>query len=346
MQALKGGGMSVPEIAAAIGMSRRHVETRIALVTRLAPEVQAALDARLINLAQARELLPAPPDVQKNLVQKLTQPDVPDYVARPDAIRAAVHDDLAPVGRAIFDVSAAGLEIIEDLDGQRMMPRTPFLAAQKAAVEARLSALRGEYAWAKLTRWYSPHDWQHADDLGRPAHEGGAILVFNSYTGDVAEHLGLFEHEQPGAVDQQAAIARAQQERDVREEARKRLAAELSFALRPAHGLAAVMAALIMGPQHRNLLQVCAWTRDDEVCAAVARRLGVPAENATYADVFSGVARLEQHEIIDMLAELGRTLVQVSHNALAQRADFRLARQLGVTIPAALIPAQPDDDDD
>lgn len=339
MHALKAGGMSVPAIAQAIGMSRRHVEIRIALVTRLVPEVQDALGAGRINLAQARELLPAAPEVQKGLAEKLSKPNVPDYVAQPAAIRSEVRRELIPVERAIFDIEAAGLEIIEDLDGNRMTPRAPFLAAQKAAVEARADALEAEYAWVQVVSWYSPQHWMHAKDLNRPASEGGAIVVFDNNTGSVAVHVGLFKPEEPGAAARKAEIARAQQEREARDEARKAFAAELPMALRPAHGLAAAIAALIVDGEHRNLIQVDIRI-DDEMQMAVARRLGISGKTVTAAGVFQGAAKLEQREIIDMLAEIGRSLVGVSHCSMAQDNDIALARHLGITIPAALVPAE------
>ncbi|WP_165837520.1 ParB/RepB/Spo0J family partition protein [Zavarzinia aquatilis] len=351
MLALKEGGMAVPDIAQAIGMSRRLVETRIALVTRLVPEAQAALDAGSINLNQARELLPATPEVQRALAKKLAAPDAPTYVTAVSAIRSEVRRELVPVERAIFDVEATGIEVVEDLDGQRMLPRAAFLAAQKAAVEARAEALKGQYASIVMVTWFYAFDWVTAEKIGRLPQEGAAVIVMAG-DGTVSEHLGLFNRREVEAEENkeqmaahQAANARAQASHSARMAAMAAFTTDLQAALRddPTLGLAAMLALILVGEGNGMIALESAL--DDDVLAEFLDELGLDQNNElapSIADVIAAGRRIGPEAMSRQVANVGSKLIACCRHwhPKADQDDIEIARELGVTIPEILLPTE------
>ncbi len=74
----KRGDAATAEIATLLGKTQRWVQQRIALVTKLAPEAKDLYQRGVINLEQAKALLTAPVEMQRDIVQRNAVVETPD----------------------------------------------------------------------------------------------------------------------------------------------------------------------------------------------------------------------------------------------------------------------------
>lgn len=209
-------------IAKRLGKSSRHVQQRLALVNKLAPEVQQAVRDGLVNFTQARVLTMADAGHQKELVRKI------DSFKTAEQLRDTITAGMVPASRAMFDLSdyAGTIATNEDTGTRYFGSKEEFLAAQKTAAQAKAEALQGEWAWALYVEGYQVPLWQYdrgaaAETRGVPAlvtyafaeedrRRAGAIVHFDPYDGKVTIHAGLLQKEEKQEDPEEAARRQAE----------------------------------------------------------------------------------------------------------------------------------------
>ena len=151
-------------IAAAVGKTQRHVQLRLALLTRLHPEAQALLKAGTISLAQARALTLGPKENQKDLIGHIKSGT--GWYQQPEHIRECLLRDMVPVKRAIFKVEESGLETFtdEDTGAVYFTDEKAFKAKQKAAARKLVKDLEPDFkSVAFVEGYFSTYDYVKAD---------------------------------------------------------------------------------------------------------------------------------------------------------------------------------------
>jgi len=199
------------QIAKAIGCSVRHIQQRLALVERLAPEAQQAMREGRISVTQARTLTMAPAVRQRELVEEIT-----DYPTVAD-LREAITAGMVPTTRAIFDITACPAnEIVssEEAHLSYFADKAAFLRRQHAAAIALANELRAtEWAWVRVVESGTAEIWTYdhgpaSRERGAPAitrydladndrPRAGAIVHYDPMDGRVELHLGLLLREEP-----------------------------------------------------------------------------------------------------------------------------------------------------
>ncbi|EPY00923.1 ParB/RepB/Spo0J family partition protein [Magnetospirillum fulvum] len=196
-------------IADKIGCSARHVQQRLALVERLAPEVQSAVRSGLVKFTQARVLTMASPERQRELVKKI------DKFATTDQLKNEITAGMVPATRAIFDLATYTGQIVtnDDTGTRYFADKTEFLAAQRAAAEAIAQSLTDDWAWTDFYPQFSPELRRFeagtaTETRGTPAqiayafdeadrHRAGALVHFDPHDGRVTIHTGLLQRRPP-----------------------------------------------------------------------------------------------------------------------------------------------------
>lgn len=205
-------GWTTAQIAEKIGTTQRHIQQRIALVQRLAPECQEALQTGKINFTQARALLAAKPKEQSTLLKNIKNfPTV-------EAIRAKVTREMIPFSLAIFPRETYLGEIVEADDGKEYATdKEAFVAAQRAAAAqlAEQKRAKGRSGFPGLEfvevveRHFSFPAWDY------PEHQGdapkGIIIWINTDTYEVKTLTDRMRRPQQGETAAEAA-ARAERE--------------------------------------------------------------------------------------------------------------------------------------
>jgi ParB/RepB/Spo0J family partition protein len=127
-------------IAQRIGMTRRHVQLRLALATKLSPETQTALADGRISLAQARALTKAPPDTQALVVKDIER----GYLDDAEDVERSLQQTIIPASRAMFDLALyTGPQEINEATGEVMLQDpAAFMALQRSACETKAEELR------------------------------------------------------------------------------------------------------------------------------------------------------------------------------------------------------------
>lgn len=191
-------------IADRIGRSRRHVQLRLNLRTRLNDDTQAALAGEKITLRQALAIMAAPAERHEILLER-TLLDDGEYrrLRTPEEIRKAGQAGLIPIDRAIFDRAKVKpkLEIFEDPDTAErfFVDGVAFLKAQTAAVERERARLAKKYGTVTIMRdWqFRQSEWESHDT----PKEAEAVILFNNWvsgddTGLVEIHEGIRRKDQ------------------------------------------------------------------------------------------------------------------------------------------------------
>lgn len=210
---------STAAIAQQIGMTRRHVQLRLQLCERLAPEVQAALAAGTLPLAFARELTTASAAEQKKALKELGQ------FRTADELRRKLRGGWIPVGHAIFPLDGVDpAHIVEDpASGERFFrDRKKFLALQIPAVDRLEAELKTRFAWVERRRygWNILEEYPKAKD---PA-KAGAVLVFEQHDGAVTVYEGRGPSKYAKLPPEEA--RRQERENGVRQQMARELAEE------------------------------------------------------------------------------------------------------------------------
>lgn len=218
------------EIARAVGKSPRHVQIRLALLTRLDKTALDGMRAGKVTLAQARELM---------LVSKPDQVELAKQIVKGESMTAEqVRDDLSykmiPVANAIFDVAKSGLEIHVADDKKKtryFTDSTAFEKLQKAAVKELATKLGKEWKWVEVKEGYFS-SYNYAGTSTDKAKAGVVIEIGNR--GAVAVHKGLLARGERSGVTQKAAQAsydKQQRARRAREKAGEAMTAALTARL-------------------------------------------------------------------------------------------------------------------
>ncbi|MGE4527441.1 MAG: ParB/RepB/Spo0J family partition protein [Rhodospirillaceae bacterium] len=223
-------GWTTAQIAEKIGTTQRHIQQRLALTQRLAPECQEALQAGKINFTQARALLAAKPKEQATLLKNIKNfPTV-------EAIRAKVMREMIPFSLAIFPRETYLGEIVEADDGKEYATdKEAFVAAQRAAAVqlAEQKRAKGRSGFPGLEfvevveRYFSFPVWEY------PEHQGdapkGIIIWINT---DTYEVKTLTDRMRRPQQDETAAEAAARAEREAKETAQNAEFEAFTLALR------------------------------------------------------------------------------------------------------------------
>lgn len=144
------GDWDTARIAAHIGKTPRHVQLRLALLTRLDEQVQAALRDKDIQLAHARALTAAPAALQRLLFDRMMRGD--PSLRRAEDIAAQIRAATFPASRALFPLDAYQGERADDA----VTGETLLLDAEKAkelqvaAIKDRVAELQTRYAWVEI----------------------------------------------------------------------------------------------------------------------------------------------------------------------------------------------------
>ena len=185
------GDWDTASIAARIGKTPRHVQLRLALLSRLDEPVQAALRSGDIQLAHARALTAAPAPLQRLLLDRMMRGD--PSLRRADDIAMQIRTATFPASRALFPLNTYQGDRADDtvtgemllLDGEKAKE------LQTAAIKARVAELQTRHAWVQVLEhndYWTPggadrivplSDLPPGDDVGP---EGiGAVVRIDGY---------------------------------------------------------------------------------------------------------------------------------------------------------------------
>ena len=231
--------MSPSEIAKKIGKSTRHVQLRLALVTKLAPEAHKRLSAGKIPLTVARALAQAPIKKQEQILKDI---DI-GRVRMPDAERVTelVRADFIRVENTLFDRADYDGGFEEDDDGKECFAdKIQFMRLQKKAAKMTLAGLlsEGKATWiaivARPPYWYSGNNPGYDDTKfgkTKDPRKSGTVVSIDSKTGKAQTITGLRKLPQPDHPDYAAERAKYEEERkkeDQRRDKRRKAAAEFN----------------------------------------------------------------------------------------------------------------------
>lgn len=220
LQALDPAKYSTKAIAESIGCTPRHIQQRLALVSRLGIEAQEALRTGEINVTQARALGLVPPSRQR---QALADGMHKRYATADDFQHALTHHWIE-TELAIFDVDAYATKYPEkvhtDEEGRRWFTDPDhFKSLQKNIMIQQVSEIpRGAPGFAFVEvfgdgmtdRKFYQGEWVPAEPP-----EAGVVYVWEGWSGRVTIHRNI----KPKPVQKSAA-------RKAEEEARRQLIAE------------------------------------------------------------------------------------------------------------------------
>lgn len=149
-------GWTPARIAKAIGKTDRHVQLRLALLTRLHQDIQDALDEGRCNLAVARALTAAPLALQPQLLAMMEGDDPPHHIRTADDLADYIRAGLRTADQALFspeDYTAAGGERFDDPESGRtyLLDGDLFARLQHTAIDALEDSLKTRYAWVERT---------------------------------------------------------------------------------------------------------------------------------------------------------------------------------------------------
>ncbi|WP_421878361.1 ParB/RepB/Spo0J family partition protein [Pacificispira sp.] len=194
-------GTDVPAatIAERTKADKRVIQLRLELVDKLHPDVQAALEADRLSLAQARALTAAPHEFQINAVQLIAQNHY-DYRTA-EQIKTALKRSLIPVGLNFFPLDAwTGLiRTIEDKD--YFEDRALFDTMQAAAIEAKEKALAEKWGGGVIVHDNSSKGSRHFDDWPKTQDKAtGCAIIQIDYSGRVTVIEGRVKPTEPAKL--------------------------------------------------------------------------------------------------------------------------------------------------
>jgi ParB/RepB/Spo0J family partition protein len=193
-------GITTALIATRVGVTQRFVQQRLALVDKLAPEVQKALDDGTVTVTHARILTLAKPTEQKKLVKQLTDTsDGPSWLRREAALREEVIGHQAhEVKEALFDLKLYTGEILEDPEGGgHFADSAQFKKLQKAAIEAKAAELRKTHPkLVVLEDDFDDSEWEH-----KPKHPKAVTLLFINRDHKFETRTGMLSNEDDDKSD-------------------------------------------------------------------------------------------------------------------------------------------------
>lgn len=200
LAALKKRGVTTAAMAEKLGCTQRHIQQRLALVEKGAPEVQKALDEGKISVTQARALLLAPAKGQVGVLKEITKGE--RWVQTEEDIKRKITGEMYPVSQAIFDRKAYTGEIIKDEDTnvEYFSDAKLFEKLQLEAVEAKRAELAKTHAWAKVfnnKKGQHFHEWDYTKKVNDKS--GGAAIEVNWHF-EVTIHTHLVPKQKAAAA--------------------------------------------------------------------------------------------------------------------------------------------------
>jgi ParB/RepB/Spo0J family partition protein len=238
-------GSDVETIALETGLSIGTIRKRLALVERLAPEVQEALTAGEVNLGQAQALASAPRDRQVQMLE-----DAPSM--SPATLRGWIARDQVPVSRAAFPLDRYKGTYTQaspfDTQGEDTFDDVAqFHELQAAWVEHLRVEYAKRWAWVEVVEYHSPYAFDAPDK-----HDGpdvlGVVLEHRKHTGELKIHEGLKKRAEPERYGAQPAekdpLALTKRHEEVLNDQRTR-AIQAAIAKDPHAGLAVLALVLI-----------------------------------------------------------------------------------------------------
>ena len=175
------GWTDIAAIADALGIAER-LARRLDKLGRMHPDVLAAIEQHgMPDDVELAHIAAAPQDVQASAIKKLKGDNW-------WPVAAACNDTAIPLSRAIFDPATAGVPFEEDLFAEPGSDEqftthdvAGFLAAQKAALEARVAKSKGKQVLAtcnpKSGEVALPKGWQQVWWDGRGKLPSGAVKI-------------------------------------------------------------------------------------------------------------------------------------------------------------------------
>lgn len=338
-------------IAEKIGTSVRHVQQRLALVTRLAPEAQQALRDGAITFTHARELLLAPPKRQVELVESGIE-----YTAK--SLRDVVGRGLIPEEHARFDLARLPAEavVLDEETGKRFInDRDRFLKLQKEAVKELAAELR-KARWAFVTIESYETDWKYerCEDRSR----AGVVIVFEEYSGRVTVHKNRAPKNHSPLPEERAAHQARVALLERKEKAAERWKADLAAALVASDDMTVVVSLLLLdrlqAKQYGSDRAVLTYGGDAGLPAALFRSLGALAPlGPNSEDAEKGRKRIKDEIpgdqiLLDLLDLAPERLITAFTTWVASRlriypqdaphpALVNLSERYGVTVPRVLM---------
>lgn len=172
-------GLSVEEVAARFGVSVRTVERRVALVSALSSEVQAALDAGEVSLGHAQVLTVVPVGEQGRWLERIRT-----WKLTPEALRSQVGAERVPVSRALFGEDAyvaAGGTVVRDLfseAGEGFFEDTElFRRLQEEALEGKRVELAARFGVVRVVRHFQSWNFEAGDGAVLELRHDYSVLV-------------------------------------------------------------------------------------------------------------------------------------------------------------------------
>jgi ParB/RepB/Spo0J family partition protein len=172
--ALRKSGLSTADIAARTKVTQRQVQLRLALVDKLAPEAQRALEKGDINAHVARQLATAPAAVQGKTLKEVLRREPDERTG--EAVSEILGRASIAMKMALFDIKlytdAKGAVITNDETGAvtHFTDEKLFKQLQQAHVDAKVADLKkagqakiqvlgNSNAGVKTSGYFSDHDW-------------------------------------------------------------------------------------------------------------------------------------------------------------------------------------------
>lgn len=307
---------STAAIAERIRRTQRYVQQRLALVTKLDPDLQAALADGRLNVEQARFLTSAPADVQKEVLEQIGK----SWLSTPNQLRDYVLRGMIPASRAAFPLEQYTGERVE-IDGADevwLADRQQFMTLQKAAAKQRVAELRKEWHWAKLVEgWLS--SWEYEAGRSKDRKKAGAVVVF-SHDGSIEVKTGLVKKEAAARPEAQVndGLERRQRERDAQE----KLEADLAEALKR-QPIEELIRVLLLALEHWDVVQLLQLP-DDRAFEPLA--------------IWNALAALPTPTLIDVAAAAAAKGAAPTGWPPAQQAAAAVAERYEVELPEHLRP--------
>jgi ParB family transcriptional regulator, chromosome partitioning protein len=188
-------GRDVDSIALKMGLSKRTVEQRLAIASKLSPKVKEAFAKDEVTLAQAQQLTAGSFEFQEVVLEHI----VAGNPVSPDEIKSFFASELMAVSKAIFDVSLYKGEITNNLFDDTYEPL--FIDSEQArrlqleAIEAKHKAYSEAWAWVEVSNHYDVKPWLYDRAKEPDPSSQGVLIIYNPSTMDVQIEEGVMRKE-------------------------------------------------------------------------------------------------------------------------------------------------------
>jgi ParB family transcriptional regulator, chromosome partitioning protein len=188
-------GRDVDSIALKMGLSKRTVEQRLAISSKLSPKVKEAFAKDEVTLAQAQQLTGGSFEFQEVVLEHIQAGNS----VSPDEIKSFFASELMAVSKAIFDVSLYKGEITNNLFDDKHEPL--FIDSEQArrlqleAIEEKRKAYSETWAWVEVTNHYDVKPWLYGRGEKADSSSQGVLIIYNPSTMDVQIEEGVTRRE-------------------------------------------------------------------------------------------------------------------------------------------------------